>query len=262
MVSKTRPVNFFDHLDQVEDLVYRRDILVFLDYDGTLTPIVATPDLAVMSEQMRDRVNAVSRTYRTAIVSGRATDDVSDKVGLKHLYYAGSHGFEILFPDGTREVVPEAKAMLETVKTAHKELAASLEHIKYALAEHVKFTISAHYRLVDERDLEEFFHRVEKVLSNHPDLKRSNGKKVVELKPNIDWHKGKAVGRLQKELDPKGAATSLYIGDDTTDEDAFAEIAINGVGIVVTQEPRESFAKFQVKTIEDVAKILDWLVNR
>ena len=74
---------------------------MFLDYDGTLTPIVSDPDAATLSDHMRDAVGKLSDKATVAIVSGRAREKLRNFVQLPELYYAGSHGFDIDGPGGT-----------------------------------------------------------------------------------------------------------------------------------------------------------------
>lgn len=73
-------------------------IVVFLDYDGTLTPIVNDPDRAFLSPEMRETVSSVAKMFPTAIISGRGRDKVEKFVQLRDLYYAGSHGLDIKGP--------------------------------------------------------------------------------------------------------------------------------------------------------------------
>ena len=87
--------------DEIAQRLRGRQAAVFLDYDGTLTAIVARPELAVMEPDMREAVRALARCCTTAIVSGRALGDVAKLVDLRELYYAGNHGFEISGPDHT-----------------------------------------------------------------------------------------------------------------------------------------------------------------
>jgi len=96
---------FFEHLTKIKQQLSGKEPLIFLDYDGTLTPIVATPDLALISEDMHLTVYRLAEKYRVSIVSGRATDDVREKVKIDGIFYAGSHGFEIVEPDGTVEII-------------------------------------------------------------------------------------------------------------------------------------------------------------
>ena len=120
--SETNPVDLFKHLNELEDQVAQKDVFVFLDYDGTLTPIVATPDLAVLSEEMRQTVGELSLRCKVSIVSGRATDDVQSKVQIDGIFYAGSHGFEIVDPEGRIKINEEARAIQGIIGAAHKKL--------------------------------------------------------------------------------------------------------------------------------------------
>ena len=150
--SETKPVDFFKHLDELKDQLVQKDVFVFLDYDGTLTPIVATPDLAVLSEDMRETVKELSGRYKVSIVSGRATNDVQSKVQINGIFYAGSHGFEIVDPDGEIKINEEAQAIRGIIDTVHEKLSEVLTDVKGALVENVKYTISVHYRLVSDGD--------------------------------------------------------------------------------------------------------------
>ncbi|CAH9101513.1 unnamed protein product, partial [Cuscuta europaea] len=67
---------------------------MFLDYDGTLSSIVEDPDLAYMTNEMREALRNIAMHFPTAIVSGRCTEKVYDFVQLSQLYYAGSHGMD------------------------------------------------------------------------------------------------------------------------------------------------------------------------
>ena len=80
--SETQPIDFFEHLNELKGQLTQKDVFVFLDYDGTLTPIVATPDLAVLSDDMREVVQKLSSLYKVSVVSGRATDDVKSKIQI------------------------------------------------------------------------------------------------------------------------------------------------------------------------------------
>lgn len=261
--EQTEPIEFFEHLKAVSAELNGRDAVIFLDYDGTLTPIVATPDLAVLSEEMRQTVCCLAQSYKVAIVSGRATDDVRGKVKIEKIFYAGSHGFEIVTPEGELEVNQQAQAIRPVIDEVHAKLKQRLQGVPGALVEDVKYTISAHYRLVSEKDFSKVEEAVENILKEYPQLRRTHGKKVFELRPKIDWHKGKAVEWILNVLrfDPKRQA-AIYIGDDTTDEDAFAALVHKGFGILVADPARASKAKYVVKNTPEVQKVLEFFIQR
>lgn len=260
--SEKQPIDFFQHLDGLKDQLAQKDVFVFLDYDGTLTPIVATPDLAVLSQEMRETIKALSGYYKVSIVSGRATDDVRGKVQLDGIFYAGSHGFEIVDPAGKVEISKEAQAARPMIDEVHAKLSARLKDVEGALVEHVKYTISAHYRLVSDADFPRVENAVEDILKEYSGLRKTSGKKVFEIRPKIDWHKGKAVEWILNVLEyHPDKHMVIYVGDDVTDEDAFAALEGKGFGILVAETPRASKARYVIKDTQDVKKVLESLIG-
>jgi len=255
-----KPTSFFENIDQVKGLISDKEAIVFLDYDGTLTPIVATPDLAVISDEMRQTVRDLSQRRKVSIVSGRATDDVRGKVQIDGIFYAGSHGFEIVDPEGGVTINEQARQIRKTIDEIHQKLAEHIKHIEGALIENVKYTVSCHYRLVSDADFPEFEKIVDETLAGYPDLRKTSGKKVFELRPRIDWDKGKAVRWILEVLgfNPE-QHIALYIGDDTTDEDAFKVLDEKGFGILVADPARESAAQYCVKDVAEVKRVLESL---
>jgi len=263
MVSEQKqPLNFFDNKKEINKKLSGKNVFIFLDYDGTLTPIVDTPDQAVLSEEMRSIVRRLAEAYTVSVVSGRATDDVRQKVGIDGIFYAGSHGFEIVTPDGQMKINDEARSIRPQVDRLHAKLTEKLKDVAGSLVEHVKYTISVHYRLVSEKDFSRIEKAVDEALQQNPDFRKTHGKKVFEIRPRIDWHKGKAVEWILKTLDfhPQEHVV-IYIGDDTTDEDAFRAISGKGFGILVAAIPRRSFAEYMIKDTGEVKKVLEDLIK-
>lgn len=237
-------------------------VAVFLDYDGTLTPIVATPDQAKISEEMRAVLRDVADACPTVIVSGRGREDVAALVGLDNLYFAGSHGFDIAGPKGTavrNEIGTEYLPVLRDALQTFQERIAGIEG---ALIEDKKFSIAVHYRLVDESEVPGMEQVVDEVVAKHPQLRKAHGKKVFEVRPKLEWNKGKAVLWLLKTLDlDRPDVVPMFIGDDVTDEDAFAALEDRGVAILVSEAPRETKAQFSLKNPTEVGEFLR-LVSR
>lgn len=249
-------------LDRFDDLKARlagRTPAVFLDYDGTLTPIVDRPELAVLSDAGRAVVDRLARAVPVAVVSGRDRRDVERLVGLDSLTYAGSHGFDIVVPgrgELTLEGIGDFTALLDTVE---RRLHAGLDRIEGALIERKKFSIAAHYRLVAEQDYPAFRAVLDDILATVPSIKEKPGKKVFELQPAIDWDKGKCVLYLLNTLGLSGPAyIPMFFGDDITDEDAFQALRDRGVGVVVAPagDPRRTAAAFRV---DDPTELLELL---
>lgn len=261
-MEEKKPLNFFEKFDEIKRSMASKDVFLFLDYDGTLTPIVATPDLAVMSDEMREAVRQAASVMTTSIVSGRATDDVRSKVRLEGLFYAGSHGFEIVDPQGKVTVNEDAQEIRSTIDEVHEKLSERLKGVEGALVEHVKYTISSHYRLVADKDFPKVKKAVEDILMEYPVLRMTEGKKVFEIRPKIDWDKGRAVQWILRFLQyDETKHIPIYIGDDTTDEDAFSFLEDKGFGVLVAEPVRETAARYVVADTKEVKKVLDFLME-
>lgn len=247
-------------LDEFESIARQmkgKRIAVFLDYDGTLSPIVETPDLAVMPEDIRETVTELSRYCPVGIISGRDLKDVQDKVRIDSIVYAGSHGFDITGPKGLEVGHTVGEEFLPVLDNAEKELLRQLDSVQGVLVERKKFAIAIHYRLVDPENVEGVETVVDEVAARHPELRKSYGKKIYELQPNMDWHKGKALFSLLRTLKLDGEdVLPFYIGDDVTDEDAFRALKGRGIGIVVWDPPYETAAEYSLKNPDEVREFL------
>jgi trehalose-phosphatase len=257
-------------LEQLGALAARlagKQLAVFLDYDGTLTPIVDRPEDAVISESMRDAVKRLARRCSVCVVSGRDRAVVQRLMGLDDLIVAGSHGFDIWSPAGgtiQRRVAEGYGPLLEEVAAVLRN---RVEAVPGALVEPKASSVALHYRLVEEAHRGRVTAIVDELLSSHPgELKVTPGKMVYELQPNVDWDKGKAVLHLLEALGLDGdAVVPLYVGDDITDEDAFAALAGRGVGILVVDpddpevDGRTTHAEFVLRNPREVRDLIDAL---
>src|SRR6201993_2101251 len=132
-----------DRLDEI--IVPARDkrLAVFLDYDGTLTPIVSQPEGAWLSDSMRQTLRELAaRAPVVAILSGRDLDDVGRRVNIDSIVYAGSHGFDIAGPRGLRRQM--ALEFLPDLDVVEKELHEALDKIPGVQVERKRFSIAAH----------------------------------------------------------------------------------------------------------------------
>jgi trehalose 6-phosphate phosphatase len=220
-----------DELAALERRLERGRVAVFLDYDGTLPPIVGDPDAATLDPSMRAVVAALAERLPVAIVSGRDREDVQRRVGLSGIYYAGGHGFDIAGP-GRQLEHPGGAAALPSLEAAERDLRERLAAVEGARVERKRFSVAVHYRHVEEARVAEVVDAVRAALRD--DLAKSEGKKVLELGPRVDWHKGRAVDWLLEALELRGEdVTPVFVGDDLTDENAFRSLGERGVGVLV-----------------------------
>ena len=249
-------------LEHIQEIGRRGDRLaVFLDYDGTLTPIVRHPENAWLSESMRETLRSLAARLPVAILSGRDLDDVRGRVFVDGIVYAGSHGFDIAGAGGLRREL--GQAYLPVLGAAEDELREALDEIPGAQLERKHFSVAAHYRNVNEGDADKVALAVEAVAAKHHELRRINGKKVYELLPDMEWDKGKAVLWLLQTLElERGKALPIYIGDDRTDEEAFSALEKRGIGILVSEQPQATAASYWLKDPEEVECFLKKITDR
>jgi trehalose 6-phosphate phosphatase len=258
----------FDAWDNVVRRLKSVGCILFLsDYDGTLTPIVDKPELAVLSQEMRNllRILAKNKRYTVGIISGRALADLKNKVSLEGIIYAGNHGLEIE-GFGTSFFEPIAEEMRPFLHMLNQALSVTLRGIKGVFVENKGLTLSVHYRMVDgmeEKKVKGVFKRITDPLYITGKIRITQGKKVYEIRPPVDWDKGKAIAWLiEKFRDStrKSNILSIYLGDDLTDEDGFKMInKKNGISIFIGEESNLSAAQYFLKSPEEVAKFLNML---
>jgi len=223
---------------------------LFLDFDGTLielaeTPasILVPPDLAPLLERLHDRLAG-----RLAIVSGRAVDDLESHLPAMSIAISGSHGVEMRLADGRRlpVVVPHD---LAAVRAAVRAFAAGEAGL---LVEDKPAGIALHFRQApDAATAVEGF--MQELAARH-ELAIQRGSMVVELRPH-GADKGDAVRAFMCDA-PFRDARPLFVGDDLTDEHAFAAVSrLGGAGVLVGPE-RATAAQYRLPS---VAAVTDWL---
>jgi len=237
----------------------KRQLVLFLDFDGTLTPIVAHPDHAVLDEDMRRAVERLAGLYPVYIISGRGRDEVCRLVGVEGAHFVGSHGFDMLdsLPGLDRELLDEAVPELEA---SAKELEHWLDYIDGILIERKKYSFALHYRRVDSRDLQQIHAAAEDVMERYGAVTTKRGKKVIEFVPDIPWDKGRCVQALLARIEDETGGSewfAVYIGDDLTDEDAFR--ALEGAAaltVLIAAEARDSAAGYRLPDSDAVRAFL------
>lgn len=253
--------------NKVKKALKDRFIFLFLDYDGTISPIAGTPYKAVISKETRALLKKLSghHKYKVAIISGRALKDIKNKIGLKHVIYAGNHGLEIEGPkiDFKYSLTLQHRAI---IKDIGKKLKSAVRKFKGVIIENKTICLSLHYRLARREDvplIKSLFQSAVLPYAAGGKVKISSGKKMLEVRPPVNWNKGSiAMWLLARErvfLKSK-SIVPIYIGDDSTDEDAFKALREKGITIFVGK-PRASGAKYYLKNTEEVSKFLETLIE-
>jgi trehalose 6-phosphate phosphatase len=251
--------------------IHRADKILFLsDFDGTLAAIVEKPELAVMSDETRILLKALTREHRftVGIISGRALNDLKSKVDISGIIYAGNHGFEIEGP-GINFVNPLVDEIKPFFRILLQILMLSLGSIKGVFIEDKGITLSVHYRQAEDDKVCEIEKVMKKVIDRPVSRGLFNittGKEVYEVRPAINWDKGKAIRLLMKRHGKGGRRSGLlviYLGDDRTDEDGFKVIEKygNGISVIVSENNTNTSANYRLSSTDEVrcflVKLLD-----
>ncbi|MHA7652400.1 trehalose-phosphatase [Mycobacterium sp. ML4] len=253
---------------QLKELVTARQPVIFLDFDGTLSEIVGQPESATLAPGAAEALRALTRQCPVAVISGRDLADIRAKIDVEGLWFAGSHGFELVAPDGTLHQTADAAASIRTLVSAATRLADELTNVRGTIVERKRFAVAVHYRNADPQEVDTVIAAVRR-LGRSKGLHVSTGRKLVELRPNIPWDKGNTLHWILRHLagdpDSRSATTlPIFIGDDITDEDAFDAIRFDGVGIAVRQTEggdRLSAATFSLENPCAVTEFLQRLAG-
>jgi trehalose 6-phosphate phosphatase len=234
---------------------------VFLDYDGTLTPIVERPELATLSDAMEAVLRGLASRCPVAILSGRDLADLQQMVSLVGVVYAGSHGFDVDAPEELGGRFRRGEDFADVLDAARTRLTEAVAPIAGAWVEEKAFAVTLHFRQVAPEDVPAVEAAFAAVAEAFPDLRRTGGKKVLELRPNVEWDKGRALQMLLERIDRGGPHFPLFIGDDETDEDAFRAVAGGGIGIRVGDPHVASAAEYSLADTDEVGTFLERLAT-
>jgi len=210
---------------------------------------------------------AQKSSLTVGIISGRSLSEIKSMVAVDGLYYAGNHGLEIEGPD-LKYVSREAETTRSLIKELAAELAMALGDISVTIIDDKGLSLSVHYRLVEEgeeKTVADIFQRITGALLDREKIRITTGKKVFEVRPPIDWNKGKALEKIASEittaLNLKQAFT-VYLGDDNTDEDAFKVLRPpEGWGIFVGGENTASAAEYYLDSPSEVTEFLSRMLD-
>lgn len=253
-----------DDWDRIAGALAPGPAAMFLDFDGTLAPIVDQPERAALPDGVRPLLVRLAAAAPVALVSGRGADDVRARVDVEGLHVAGSHGFEIIAPDGTRHLHPEAASAEPSLDAVTAEVEREVGAIRGVVVESKRFGLSVHDRMVADADLARVRAATAAAVEHRPDLRLTVGKRVSEVRPALAWDKGAAVAFLLDRLDRRGAGPAVYLGDDRTDEDAFAVLGADAITVVVADladRTRTTRARFRVDDPGQVRTLLERLVG-
>lgn len=231
-------------------------IILFLDFDGTLSPIAKDPKDAVLHPDIKLWLRKLSheKNIKISIVTGRALLDIKKRVGLKNIIYAANHGAEIYY--NGKYLLKKGNIYRKPIQLLAGELADAMSDIPGVFVEDKGLSVAIHFRKVSFRlrsSVKKIVKKVSKTHLKRHDLQLTTGKMILEIRPAKLWNKGKAVLWIWQKLAPKHMP--IYIGDDVTDEDAFLALKKHGLGIRVGKKKR-SHARYCIGSMRDLIGVL------
>ena len=258
--------HLLEYWDELKGDLAERFLYLFLDYDGTLSPIVRDPTKAGLSLRMRGRLEMLLKDgrCRIAVISGRALEDVRGRVGIAGITYGGNHGLEVEGPEGKfRYPVPEkARRALDDVR---RTVARDLSTVPGAILEEKGITLTVHLRKVKRGELHVAAHAVSEATRSYRmrgEIVVRPGKKAFEIRPSVEWDKGKTILWLLEKSTVAGGEPlwPICLGDDRTDEDAFRVIRERGLTVYVGA-PGKTGAQYYLRNVGEVAAFLGRLAR-
>ena len=234
-------------------------VLLLFDYDGTLTPIVARPDIATLSDETRASLLELAGMERfvVGVVSGRGLADLEALVAVPGLVYAGNHGLEMR-GGGMDFIHPEAPAFEGSLADLAQLLVRELSDIPGIVVDNKRLTLTVHFRNTPESYGGLVDAKVVAAAAPYVDagrMKITRGKKVVEVRPNLDWGKGKSIEKIRKDCGDN--PFPMFFGDDQTDEEGFAAVQnAGGIAVFVGPEREPTQALHRLDSPAEVNRAL------
>lgn len=252
------------HLTSMAERLARAPrLLIASDFDGTLSPIVDHPSKAAILPEAVEILNHLANSHprvRLAFLSGRSLLDLAERLPqtLSSAVLAGNHGLELRGAglDWTHPSCFNLRPVLQAVELRLRQLC---ERFEGAEVEDKGLSLTLHYRRVAAEAVDELKELAARLPL--PDaLRRHEGKMVIEFGPRVEWHKGRALRRIMQRLGIP-SSTTIYLGDDHTDEDGFRELHPNGLSLHVGLVDARSEAVMHAHEPTDVVHFLTALAR-
>jgi len=238
----------------------RERLALCLDFDGTLAPIVEDPASATLPAQTHDHLVTLAGnpTVDIAVISGRALEDIQSRIDIPGIDYAGNHGLE--YKEGAEmwvhPVVERRRGVLELVC---RQLERKLDPISGCFVEDKYATTTVHYRRADTDDASLVVSTVQDIVEGRDGLSMTVDNQAVEIRPDVDHHKGDAVEELV-EIDADTVV--CYLGDAETDVDAFRRLdARDDETICVSVGGELPASGYRLESPVEVEGFLGWLTT-
>ncbi len=233
----------------------------FFDFDGTLVELASTPDKVKFKPITKYILENLANIFPVGIISGRCLSDLQKMIAIDGIFYAGNHGVEVEGP-GLSFIEPNTSKFRYLILNLLDELKAKLRSYNPLIEDKI-YAIGIHYRTIDPLRVNDFLSEVTKILEiplNKNEIKILNGKKVIEVKPPVEWNKGNSVKIILKHL--RNDYIPFYFGDDLTDEFAFETVnELNGTSVLISNGNSPTIAKFILNSSHELIGIIAQIIS-
>jgi trehalose 6-phosphate synthase/phosphatase len=260
---KLEPITDEDFDRWIGRFLADRQLALFLDYDGTLTPLRRHPSEALLAPEMRATLQRLAARDDTdvTVVSGRGLADVEKLVSVPGVTFAGNHGLEISGPglEYHHEDVEHYRSRLAELTPLLDEIC-----IPGAWVEAKGASLTVHFREAEESQHERFADEARQVIQR-AGFQARDAHCAIEARPPIGWDKGHAVLHILRSrygLAWSASVRSIYAGDDLTDEDPFRVLSGLGITFRIGPPDEATAALRNLPSVESMQALLSWLAKR
>ena len=250
-----------DHWPRIRDRLRNRQPLLMLSYDGALAPLVSREDMAVLSRGMKEALRQLAGLCPTVIVSRRGRQDLASMVDIDGLFHAGSDGLDFSGP-GLRGGSRAKTEWVRQIRSLAADLVQALLGTRGVLVDPRDITLCLHLDPAARTRQEEVDRILDSVLSGYPRLQKVGTRDGLQVRPRLEWDRGRAATRIAAELAPSGAGRiPLYVGTNPADETAFQVLSGKGLTFVVGEVDSATKAHYRLRHPNELESFLVGLVD-
>ena len=249
------------HWPQIRDRLPGRRPLLFLSYDGALAPLVSREDMAVLSQGMKEVLRHLAGLCPTVIVSRRGRQDLASMVDIDGLFHAGSDGLDFSGPGLTRGTRAKAEWVVQ-IRSLAADLVQALLGTRGVLVDPRDITLRLHLDPAARARSDEVERILDSVLNGYPRLHKVRNRDGLQVRPRLEWDRGRAARRIAGELAPSEAGRiPLYVGTHPADETAFQALSDKGLTFVVSGVDTATKAHYQLQHPDELESFLYGLLD-
>ncbi len=261
MVRNRRLPAALAHWPRIRHRLQGRQPLLFLSYDGALAPLVSREDMAVLSRGMKEVLRHLAGLCPTVIVSRRGRQDLASMVDIDGLFHAGSDGLDFSGPGLSSGSRTKAEWVVQ-IRALAADLVQAYLGTTGVLVDPRDITLRIHLDPAVRADSDDVEPILDSVLRRYPRLRKIRDRDGLQVRPRLEWNRGRAAIRIEAELAPPGTRRiPLYVGTFPTDETAFQALREKGPTIAVSEVDSATAAHYRLENPNELESFLYCLLD-